>query len=345
MTEPMIVFDSLINTDYCRFDTAQDAVAAMFADAKKINKASLYYAWAVGKFLDGEKFKQKYKITIAELAELMGTSEQTLYRYKVVAKTLPRHELEKLADLGVSIRAVTYIASIEKDHKEEAKILMNSLLNGDVITKDDVSIEFSNLLKSRTAPHNLLPCADRPQEDVIETVDEITEAIVVSDSGESPGDNILNNFESDDKDIKKVVDNKEYNDDDDDEEYEDDSVDINFESRNECSQNTKDAKAMLRNIRNYIAPLRRDVVSIKNNIKEQMDKIRSDYSVVLGDKDSTEACDEIIFDFYRELTLTIPIIVDELIEGVKSGNIMNPVPIPEDAERIFDGKCLFSYSE
>ena len=41
MSEPMIIFNSLIDTDYCRFDTAQDAVAAMFADAKKINKSSL----------------------------------------------------------------------------------------------------------------------------------------------------------------------------------------------------------------------------------------------------------------------------------------------------------------
>lgn len=342
MSEPMLIFDSLVTTDYCKFDTAQDAVAAMFADAKKINKASLYYAWAVGKFIDGERFKQKYKITISELAEMMGTSEQTLYRYKVVANSLSRHELEKLAELGVSINAITYIASIEKDHKEEAKLLMNSLLNGDVITKDDVSIEFSNLLKSRIAPHNLLPCADKPQEDIVETVDEISDSIVVADSGESPGDNILSSTKSnsDDDVIDAVIVS-----DSDDESDDDDSVDFSFESKTEDSQNVKDAKAMLRTIRNYIAPLRRDVTSIKENIKAQMDKIRDDYSVVLGDPESTKVCDEIIFDFYKELMITTSCIVDELLQGVKSGNIMNPVRISEDAEHIFDGDCLFAYSE
>lgn len=340
MSEPMLIFDSLITTDYCKFDTAQDAVAAMFADAKKINKASLYYAWAVGKFIDGERFKQKYKITVSELADLMGTSEQTLYRYKVVANTLSKHELEKLAELGVSINAITYIASIEKDHREEAKLLMNSLLNGDVITKDDVSVEFANLLKSRTAPHNLLPCADKPQDETMETVDEITDAIIVSDSGDTPSDNILRDTSDYSEEEQEDSFDSESEDNGD-----DDSISINFESKDEDSQNVKDAKAMLRNIRNSLSTLRRDVVSIKENLKPQMDKIRSDYSVVLGDKNSTEACDEIIFDFYRELSISVNYIVQELMEGVKSGNIMNPVPVAEEAEHIFDGKCLFSYSE
>lgn len=337
MSDPMIIFDQLITTDYCRFDTAKDAVDAMFSDAKKINKASLYYAWAVGKFMEGEKFKQKYKITIAELAELMGTSEQTLYRYKVVAKTLSRHELEKLADLGVSINAIIFVASIERDHPEEAKCLTNSLLNGDVITKDEVSAEFANMLRSRVEPHNLLPGAEKPQDDILETVSEITERIVVADSGETPGDNILNN--KDDVEDAVVIKDSESKEDD------EDSIDINFESSSEESQNVKDAKAMLRNIRNYIAPLRRDVVSIKENLKSQMDKIRNDYSVVLGDKDSTKICDDIIFDFYKELQISTQFIVDELLEGVKSGNIMNPIRISEDAENIFDGKALFAYCE
>ena len=110
MSNSVLVFSDQLKLDLYRRDTVEAAVNELETLAYDLNKASIYYAWTVGKFIRNAKLKTQFHTNVDTVAKLMGTTRSTLYLYGTLFDMLTEGEVVKLSTMGCSANAVLALA-------------------------------------------------------------------------------------------------------------------------------------------------------------------------------------------------------------------------------------------
>ena len=241
---------------------------------------------------------------------------QTLYRYRKVKQMLTEAQITVLAERGVSINAVLEISTISRRHQEEADLLLDALLDGNLNgTVKDVNDALVALINQRQLPYNMLPGGEPPPPEEDEETLEDTESSVEDDI--NPADRLL---ESD--------------------EDEDEGGDESFADIGDPSLNKRDAKAMLRTVRSSLTVIRRDFANIINNMQEQLERVEQAQSVIIGDPESSDEYDMLLSDMYTDLVKLVPIVLQQTCKGVDAGLITQQIPVTYRVGELFDGQGL-----
>lgn len=310
----VLVHEELLKKDLYNLETIEDVLDSIHDIGKSINKASLFYAWMLGKFANSERLKTKFELSVEELADRLGISMQTLYRYRKVKQMLTEAQITVLAERGVSINAVLEISTISRRHQEEADLLLDALLDGNLNgTVKDVNDALVALINQRQLPYNMLPGGEPPPPEEDEETLEDTESSVEDDV--NPADRLL---ESD----------------------EDEVGDEAFADIGDPSLNKRDAKAMLRTVRSSLTVIRRDFANIINNMQEQLERVEQAQSVIIGDPESSDEYDMLLSDMYTDLVKLVPIVLQQTCKGVEAGLITQQIPVTYRVGELFDGQGL-----
>ena len=279
----------------------------------------------IGRFANNQRLKTKFNLSVEELAEQMGTSMQTLYRYRKVHQMLTESQITVLADRGVSINAVLEISTISRRHADEAQLLLDALLDGSLEgTVKDLNDALVELINRRQLPYNMLPGGEPPPEEPAE--------------GEETLEDITESAEDDSDPAQRIIEG--------DGEDEDDDEDMFASpSAGDPSQNKRDAKAMLRTVRSSLGVIRRDFANIINNLEEQLVRVEQAQSVILGDQESSDEYDILVGDMYSDLVKVLPILINQACRGVEAGMITQPIVITSKVREAFDGQGLLLETE
>lgn len=321
----VLIYEDLLHRDLYSLESIEDAIDSINDIGKNINKASLYYAWMVGRFADSDRLQTKFNSSMEDLAERLGVSKQTLYRYRKVKQMLTEAELTVLAERSVSINAIMEIATIGRHNATEAKQLMEGLLDGSLdITTKDVKEANVQLVNQRRLPYNMMPGGEPPpqaqSEEDTESLEDITSKVDAEDT--DPAQSLLD-F-GDDYDFEGSTPSEERG-----------SVDSG-----DPSQNRRDAKAMLRAVRSSVTVIRRDFANIINNLEEQLIRVEQAQSVILGDQQCSDEYDVMLSDMYQDMCRVLPILLKQSCRGVESGMITRQIEAPAKLGELFDGKGL-----
>jgi transcriptional regulator with XRE-family HTH domain len=310
----VLVHEELLKKDLYNLETIEDVLDSIHDIGKSINKASLFYAWMLGKFANSERLKTKFELSVEELADRLGISMQTLYRYRKVKQMLTEAQITVLAERGVSINAVLEISTISRRHQDEANLLLDALLDGNLNgTVKDVNDALVSLINQRQLPYNMLPGGEPPPPEDDEETLEDTESSIGDDA--SPADRLL---ESDEEECD----------------------DEDFADMTDPSLNKRDAKAMLRTVRSSLTVIRRDFANIINNMQEQLERVEQAQSVIIGDPESSDEYDMLLSDMYTDLVKLVPIVLQQTCKGVEAGLITQPIPVTYRVGELFDGQGL-----
>lgn len=312
----VLVHEELLKKDLYNLETIEDVLDSIHDIGKSINKASLFYAWMLGKFANSERLKTKFNLSVEELAEQLGISMQTLYRYRKVKQMLTEAQITVLAERGVSINAVLEISTISRRHQAEADHLLEALLDGNLNgTVKDVNDALVALINQRQLPYNMLPGGEPPppEDDDDETLEDTENAV---------GDDI--------DPAEKLVGSDD----------EDECEDEDFADMGDPSLNKRDAKAMLRTVRSSLTVIRRDFANIINNLQEQLERVEQAQSVIIGDQESSDEYDMLLSDMYTDLVKLVPIVLQQTCKGVDAGLITQPIPVTYRVGELFDGQGL-----
>jgi transcriptional regulator with XRE-family HTH domain len=312
----VLVHEELLKKDLYNLETIEDVLDSIHDIGKSINKASLFYAWMLGKFANSERLKTKFNLSVEELAEQLGISMQTLYRYRKVKQMLTEAQITVLAERGVSINAVLEISTISRRHQAEADHLLEALLDGNLNgTVKDVNDALVALINQRQLPYNMLPGGEPPppEDEDDETLEDTENAI---------GDDI--------DPAEKLVGSDD----------EDECEDEDFADMGDPSLNKRDAKAMLRTVRSSLTVIRRDFANIINNLQEQLERVEQAQSVIIGDQESSDEYDMLLSDMYTDLVKLVPIVLQQSCKGVDAGLITQPIPVTYRVGELFDGQGL-----
>lgn len=318
----VLIHEELLKKDLYNLETIQDVLDSIHDIGKSINKASLFYAWMIGRFANNQRLKTKFNLSVEELAEQLGTSMQTLYRYRKVNQMLTEAQITVLADRGISINAVMEISTISRRHAEEAQMLLDAILDGSLDgTVKDLNEALVSLINQRQLPYNLLPGGEPPpptEDDSDDTVESLSEE--TSKELRDPASSIAGSDDSDDED--------------------DDMDTFSDSASGDASLNSRDAKAMLRTVRSSVTVIRRDLANIINNLEEQIARAEQAQSVILGDEKSSEEYDDMIQLMYTDLARAVSIMVGQACRGVEAGMITHPIEITSKVGELFDGRGL-----
>lgn len=322
MDSDIIILSDIVKRDLYCHDTIDDAIAELMDIAANMNRSSLYFAWAVGKFAENRKLKTKYGIeSHAQLARLMGTSDMSITRYCSVYKLLTEEQLKQLGSMRISTSAVLEIATAQGNgYKEEAKLLLDSVLKNEISTAAEIKGSFKTMLMEKTRQYNLLPGGEAPA--VVDEGESLESDVEeVEDSLSSPADKIIKN--SDD-----VVDAEEVEDED-------------SEDKGDGSLNKRDAVMMLKTVRQTIAAMRRDMVQIWRDLPSEVASIIEAQSVILGDQDSSNEFDDMMSAVYLDMQEALKVLIEQLAKGAEYGYLTQQVKMPKEGRTAFCGCGLF----
>ena len=315
----VLVHEELLKKDLYNLETIEDVLDSIHDIGKSINKASLFYAWMLGKFANSERLKTKFNLSVEELAEQLGISMQTLYRYRKVKQMLTEAQITVLAERGVSINAVLEISTISRRHQAEADHLLEALLDGNLNgTVKDVNDALVALINQRQLPYNMLPGGEPPPPE--EDEETLEDAEAESEESDDPAQRLI---ESDEEDY----------------EDEDDAF-ADISDKGDPSLNKRDAKAMLRTVRSSLTVIRRDFANIINNMQEQLERVEQAQSVIIGDPESSDEYDMLMTDLYTDLVKLVPIVLTQTCRGVEAGLITQPIAVDSRVGELFDGRGL-----
>lgn len=316
----IIILSDIVKRDLYCHDNIDDAIAELLDIAATMNRSSLYFAWAVGKFAENRKLKTQYGIeSHAQLARLMGTSDMSITRYCSVYKLLTEEQLKQLGSMRISTSAVLEIATAQSNgYKEEAKLLLDAVLDNEIATAAEIKGSFKAMLMEKTKQYNLLPGGEAPAEDTSDETleDDLTEAEFRS---KSPADRII--------DVEELGDG---GDDDDDEGPKEDG-----------SLNKKDAVMMLKTVRQTIAAMRRDMVQIWRDLPSEVASVMESQSVILGDPESSAEFDDMMSAVYLDLQEALKVLIEQAAKGVEYGYIQHQLKMPKEGRLAFCGCGLF----
>lgn len=314
----------ILSRDLFVYDNIDDAVEELRDIAINLNRTKLYYAWLLGKFLSDRKLNTHYGVDMEAMAEKLETTKNTLYRYRTVYRMLTEAQVKQLGSMGVSVNLVLELATIERGgHKEEAAQLMDLVLTGQVQEVKELQSQFSSIVAQQARPYNLLPGAEPPEAEgsSVKTLEQ--DADEIEESSKTPG--------------QKIIDAEVVEDDD-----EDTSDDDGTEpSARDASQNKKGAKAMLRQSRQSIVAMRRDLSNLADH-RAMLDVLEQNHAVIMGDPDSDQAFADDMSALFFQMKESVKTLIEQLIRGVNSGYITEKIPMPQCGKDAFDGTGLFS---
>lgn len=317
----IIILSDIVKRDLYCHDNIDDAIAELMDIAANMNRSSLYFAWAVGKFAENRKLKTQYGIeSHAQLARLMGTSDMSITRYCSVYKLLTEEQLKQLGSMRISTSAVLEIATAQSNgYREEAKLLLDSVLNNEIATAAEIKGSFKAMLMEKTKQYNLLPGGEAPvADDVEDTLEDDIDAAEFN--SKSPADRII--------DAEEISDTE-----DDDEDSTEDASD--------GSLNKKDAVMMLKTVRQTIAAMRRDMVQIWRDLPSEVASVMESQSVILGDQESSDEFDDMMSAVYLDMQEALKVLIEQAAKGAEYGYIQNQIRMPKEGRTAFCGCGLF----
>jgi hypothetical protein len=248
----------------------------------------------------------------------------SISRYCSVSRLLTAEQLKKLSSLRISTSAVLEIArAYSEGYKEESKLLMDAVLSNEISTAGEIRGSFRAMLMEKNKPYNLLPGGEAPEgsEDLSSTLDEDLEE--AEESTQTPADKLL-------KSDAKVIDVEEIEEDDDD-----------GSSKDDGSLNKKDAVMMLKNVRQTIAAMRRDMVQIWRDLQAEVESVMESQGVILGDQESSDEFDELMSAAYQDMQEALKVLIEQMAKGAEYGYVTNQVKMPKAGKDAFCGCGLF----
>ena len=318
----IIILSDIVKRDLYCHDNIDDAIAELMDIAANMNRSSLYFAWAVGKFAENRKLKTQYGIeSHAQLARLMGTSDMSITRYCSVYKLLTEEQLKQLGSMRISTSAVLEIATAQSNgYKDEAKLLLDSVLNNEISTAAEIKGSFKSMLMEKTKQYNLLPGGEAPAGD--STEGSLSEDIEeVEFDSKSPADRII--------DAEEVLDT------------EDKDVGDRDDAESDGSMNKQDAVMMLKTVRQTIVAMRRDMVQIWRDLPSEVASVMEAQSVILGDAAASDEFDDMMSAMYLDMREALTVLIEQTAKGAEYGYVQNQVKMPKEGRTAFCGCGLF----
>ena len=310
----------ILQRDLFVYDNIDDAVDELRDLAVNLNRTKLFYAWMLGKFLSNRKLSTQFNVTMADMASKLGTTRNTLYHYCTVYKMLTESEVQQLGSMGVSVNLVLELAAIERGgHKEEAEKLMELVLAGQVQEVKQLQSQFSNIIAQQARPYNLLPGAEPPEADGGVTASLASDAEEAQEAATTPGEKII--------DVEEVYDD------------DDDAEDSPTAPDNVESQNKKDAAAMLRQARQTVVALRRELSF--PDLRSMLDVLEDQHSVILGDKECSDEFEQEMVALYTQMQNCIVLLIEQVIRAVNAGYLTSQIKMPQCGKDAFNGQGLF----
>ena len=308
----------ILARDLFVYDNIDDAVDELRDLAINLNRTKLYYAWMLGKFLSDRKLNTHYGVDMEQMAEKLETTKNTLYRYKTVYRMLTEAQVKQLGTMGVSVNLVLELAVIERGgHKEEADELLELVLAGQLQEVKDLQSQFSSIVAQQARPYNLLPGGEPPEADgkPVRSIEQ--DASEVEEDSKTPGKKIIDATVVEDKDS--------------------DSEDVDKDD----SQSKKDAKALLRQSRQSIVAMRRDLANLADH-RAMLDVLEQNHAVIMGDAECDKEFSDELSALYNHMTESVKTLIEQLIRGVNSGYITEKIPMPQCGKDAFNGTGIFS---
>lgn len=271
-----------------------------------INRSSLYFAFNVGKLCDPARLKDRFGIqSMAELAEMLQCTPTTLGRYKKVFKTLSVHEVEQLANRGVSVNAVLSVAEIADKDQEMSKLLLEGLVTGDLTTCKEVDAQKTALLEQRLRAgtryiENAAGNNPIPEEEESDTVD-APSAPAAQPSTTAGGD---------------------YGDDE-------DTVSSYEEA---ASQNMRDMQNVMKAVRASTTAVRRNLRDIADNYEEQLNVVFDKADILCGNEQMYDAYNELIDELIADTLDANYKLLKVIAEFKRQGRITHAIAVPEDVD-------------
>ena len=319
----VLVYSDILNFDLSQCNTIEDVVANISYMFGSVNRASLYSAYVVGKFIDPVVLERKFGIkSMHALARMLGCSVSTLIRYKTVSEMLTPSQVEQLANRRVSINAVLALSDSKKDHPEEAEAVMDLLLTGgEIKTESDVQKAIFDRIVEKVKPYNLLPGSEP----------EVVEGQLLLDGSSEETGTVVEQFIE--ASHNPVLDAEDLGDEDD---FPESSAYSESDSSDGGSLNTKEIKTVLKTVKTWIAAAKRDVISVQD-IKNKLDAIHDSDNVILGDDEMHEDYADHMEQLYAHILTAAEAIIPEVKRGIEYGYLSRGILLPEtiDFETVF----------
>ena len=310
---------SVLKEDPWSFDTFDGLGKTLTCAAKSANRCNLYVAYLIGKAVDPDLLMKYYGKTVKDLAELLGCSRATLYNYKTLTEVATIHEVIKLANMSVPIKAVLLLRDIKEtlgdDALEKAKSI---LMCGDVKSLKHFEDKYRQLLSDSLATYNMLPGGTAPELDA-EVIEEV---------------------EEEQKTPEELILDAELVDDDAEEDEEEDAEEEDFKEDDTSSSLEKDAKAALKLAQMSLGSLIKNYMDIIDNSEEQTMNILGKLDVVINTK-SEDAFNMLISSLAEnnQQTLEVCLKMHEVFK--RYGYIKRKVEVPEnqDIQKLLSAEC------
>lgn len=310
----VLVFDDCLAFDPFSCDTLEDVRRRYGAMLGGLNRYALYTAYSLGRLIDERKLESRFGVkSLKELAEYMGYSTMTLRRYRIVCELLTENQVRKLAGQGVSINAVVALATIHEEDPDQASKLLDALMCGELKTEKDLKQEYVRVISDKLQPKNLLPGGD--SDNTLTVVDDNT---VVEDA------EVVQEVSGTD-----TVDVCPISEDDSDESDEgDESTHVTMDVMGDDSQNKRDIRNLLRSCRSELAPAKRDLISVQDNIPNQLEVILGREDVILGDDEMHAEYTALLQEFFELCQGSLEKLVPIVEEGINRGLIRRQCVLP-----------------
>lgn len=311
----VLVFDDCLAFDPFSCDSLEDVRSRYGAMLGGLNRYALYTAYSLGKLIDEKKLEDHFNVkSIKELADYLGYSTMTLRRYRTVYDLLTEHQVRRLACQAVSINAIVKLAEIREEDPDQAAKLLDALMCGELRTEKDLNQEYVRVISDRMQPKNLLPGGDP------DTVTAPSSAVLIDDPEviDSPAEAVASTRE------EPVTDN-------DDIEDAEEVTHVQLNAVEDDSQNKRDIRNLMRSCRSELAPVRRDLISVQEDIPEQLRVILGREDVIIGDSEAHAEYTKILKEFFDLCQGAVEKLVPLIEEGLNRGLLGRPCVLPESA--------------
>lgn len=281
--------------------------------ARATNRVGLTAAWLVGAMVDIPRLRDRFRIkTMKDLAQFLHVSETTLNRYRAVNQLLTPAMLRKLADNGVSVNAVKLIVDTSKGNAQQARAVLDALVNGDIVTVKQCNAMLADALVSKCGQAAaMLPMAESC--DVVDEREELLTPEVVDD-GKTPAEKLM--------EAERKESSSDASDEDDDE-------DRGSTATQEDSQNKRDIMLLFRTVKTTMTPLRRNIHDVTDNIVEQLQKLYDKENVLFGDPDVTVEYTDLVDAVAQDVQLMVERALEACVELRNRGYIHRKLSVPE----------------
>ena len=290
------------------------------AIARATNRVGLTAAWLVGAMVDIPRLRDRFRIkSMRDLSQFLHVSETTLSRYRAVNQLLTPAMLRKLADNGVSVNAVKLVVDTSKGNAQQARAVLEALVNGDVVTVKQCNAMLAEELSSKCGK----AAAMLPMAESCETEDERAELLTpeVVDDGKTPAERLVEASRAEPIDTE-VADDDEPPD------------------QQEDSQNKRDIMLLFRTVKTSMTPLRRNIHDVTDNLVEQLQKLYDKENVLFGDPDVTAEYTDLVDATAQDVQLMVERALEACVELRNRGYIHRKLSIPEgeSIETIFSSE-------